>query len=361
MDKSTIEEQTNHQSSDSSKNGEKPFVSVIIPCRNEENFIANCLDSIISQDYPKDRMEILVVDGMSEDKTREIITNYTHKSHFIKLLDNPKRITPCALNIGIKEAKGEFIVRIDAHAKYQNTYISKLIKYITKYNADNIGGIAKASILKDNLTPEAITIALSHPFGTGNSYFRIGVNSPKEVDTVFGGCFRKEIFNKIGLFNENLARNQDFELNTRLRENGGKIILAPDIVTNYYPKQNFWDFFKHDFKNSFWITYQKKYSKGKYKLRHISPLIFAVTLITMGILGIMLKPFLILFLVAIGAYVLASVYFSIKIAIQKNNLKLIPFLASAFACRHTAYGTGSIWGLIKVHFPSKQTNAKTNL
>ena len=119
------------------------FVSIIIPCRNEEKYIGKCLQSIIEQNYPKDNLEVLVVDGMSEDRTREIVENYSQKYSFIKLFDNPKKFTPFGLNIGIKEAKGEIIMRMDAHAGYEKDYISKCVRYLENYDADNVGGAMK--------------------------------------------------------------------------------------------------------------------------------------------------------------------------------------------------------------------------
>ena len=218
-------------------------VSLIVSCRNEEKFISKCLDSLIKQDYPKEKIEILVVDGMSEDKTREIIKEYSKKFSFIKLLKNHQKYTPFAFNIGIKKAIGEAIILIGAHAEYEKDYISKCVKYLEEYNADNVGGILKTIPSNDSLIAKAIAICLSHFFGAGGSYFRTGSKKPIEVDTVFGGCYKREVFNKIGLFNEKLIRSQDIELNRRLKVSGGKILLVPDITAYYYPQNNLSDFF----------------------------------------------------------------------------------------------------------------------
>jgi len=207
-----------------------PFVSVIIPCRNEEKYIGKCLDSLVKQDYPKDKLEVLVVDGMSEDKTREIIEEHIKKYSFIKLLKNPRKFTPFGLNIGIKEAQGAIIIRMDAHAAYEKDYISKCVKSLEKYKVDNVGGIMKTLPANSTLISKAIALSLSSPFGVGNAYFRIGSKEPREVDTVFGGCYRREIFEKIGYFNENLPRGQDMEFNLRLREFGGKILNLFGVI-----------------------------------------------------------------------------------------------------------------------------------
>lgn len=179
------------------KDKDLPLVSIIIPCRNEEKFIGKCLDSILVQDYPKDKLEVLVINGMSEDGTKEIVKEYNRRHVFIRLLDNPKKTTPCALNIGIKHARGEIIMRMDARATYEKDYISKRVRCLGECNADNVGGLM-------------ITKPRNNTF-IGNSTFRTASKEPKWVDTVFDGCYRKEVFEKIGLFNEALLRGQGRE------------------------------------------------------------------------------------------------------------------------------------------------------
>ena len=325
-----------------------PLVSVIIPCRNEEKYIGKCLASILNQDYPKDKVEILVVDGMSEDKTREIVKNYSEKYSFIKLLDNPRKFTNFAFNTGIKEAKGEIIMIMGAHAGYEKDYILKCLKYLQEYNADNVGGVMKTLPAKDTIIAKAIAIVLSHPFGAGGSYFRIGVKTPKWVDTVFGGCYRREIFDRVGLFNENLAKTQDMEFNIRLKRAGGKILLVPEIVAYYYPKSNLKDFFLHNFEDGIWAIYPLKFVKIPLKLRHYIPLIFTSSLLGTGILGIFFPIFFWLFLFIISLYLLANVYFSSKTVLREKDFKYFFIMPVVFATRHIGYGLGSIWGLIKL-------------
>lgn len=330
-----------------------PFLSIIIPCRDEERYIGKCLDSLISQDYPKDNLEILVVDGMSKDKTGEIVKRYIKQYPFIELLENPQRFTPFGLNIGIKKAKGEIITRIDAHASYKEDYISKCVKYLKEYEADNVGGVMKTLPGKNTLGAKAIAICLSHFFGAGGADFRIGANKPKWVDTVFGGCYKREVFEKIGLFNENLVRSQDMEFNLRLKRKGGKILLAPEIVSYYYPKSNLKDFFLHNFQDGIWAIYPLKFVKMPLKLRHYIPFIFVLCLLITGLGGIFLSGFRWLFLFIGGLYLLAAFYFSVKIAIREKDLRYFFVLPITFAARHIGYGLGSIWGSIKLLQPKK--------
>lgn len=325
-----------------------PFVSIIIACRNEEKFISGCLDSIIANDYPKEKLEVLVVDGMSEDRTREILKKYQKRYSFIKLLDNPKKIIPSALNIGIKNSKGEIIIRMGSHAKYRKDYVLKCVECLKKYKADNVGGVVKTIPAQNTIVAKAIAISLSHPFGAGGSYFRLGVDKPKWVDTVFSGCYKKEIFKKIGIFNENLERSQDMEFNLRLKRAGGKILLVPSIISYYYPKANLKDFFIHNFEDGIWAVYPLKFVKMPLRLRHYIPFIFVSSLLGTGLLGIFLPIFFWFFISIICFYSLTAIYFSIKTAIKEKDIRFLFLLPITFATRHIGYGLGSISGLVKL-------------
>lgn len=323
-----------------------PLVSVVIPARNEEKFIGGCLKSLVEEqtDYPKEGVEILVVDGGSQDKTRKIVNEYIQKYPNIRLLMNEKKFTPFGLNIGIKEANGEIIIRADAHTQYPNGYIGQCVFYLTngykREKVDNVGGVVTVPSLQDistivdgkmnQIKARAIAISMSHPFGAA-SRFRIGSKEPIFVDTVFGGCFKKEIFKEIGLFNENLKRSQDLEFNLRLQRAGKKILLIPQIQFRYYPKLNFREFFLHNFEDGIWAIYPLKFTKKPFKLRHYIPLIFILTL-----------P------LSIWPYFLISLLFSLQITIREKDLRFLPLMFMAFACRHFGYGLGSLRGIIKI-------------
>jgi len=328
-----------------------PFVSIIIPCRNEEHFIKKCLLSIIKNDYPSDRLEILLVDGASEDKTKKIVREVIQNHPYIKLLNNPKRITPCALNIGIKNAKGDFIVRMDAHSVYKSDYISSCIKYQKEYDSDNVGGIFASIPPVDTLVAKGIALALSHPFGVGNSYFRTYPEEIKEVDTVAFGCYKREVFDKIGLFNENLARSQDMEFNIRLKRSGGKIILFPDIIAYYYTDATLKAFLRHNFLNGVWAIYPAKFTKRLLKPRHLVPFFFILTLFVFSILSIFYTFGMQLLLLTLGLYVAGSIIYSIHVAFRKKRAGYLFVMPLIFAMRHFAYGIGSLWGLIKLVLP----------
>ena len=325
------------------------LVSIVIPCRNEEKFIAKCLDSIIANDYPKDRLEILIVDGMSEDETRDIVEGYTQQYRFIKLLDNPKKITPVAFNIGVQHAKGEIIMIMSAHSTYEENYISKCVKFLGEYNADNVGGILITVPGDDTLIAKSIVLSLSNPFGVGNSHFRIGgVKEPKWSDTAAFGCYKREVFERIGLYNENLARSSDMDFNVRLKNAGGKILLVPDIVAYYHARPNFKAFCKHNLSNGFWATYPLKFVNMSFSLRHYIPFIFVSSLIGSAVLSVFSPIFLWLFLFIFGSYALANAYFSVKIAAKEKDFRYLFAMPLIFATLHISYSLGSLWGLLKV-------------
>jgi len=323
-------------------------VSIIIPCRNEEKFIGKCIDSLINQDYPKENLEILVIDGASEDGTKKAIEEYSKKYSFIELLDNPNKYTPFGLNIGIRAAQGEIIVRMDAHAGYSLDYVSKCVKNLEESGADNVGGVLKTLPSKNTLWAKSIAIVLSHRFGAGSSYFRTGSDKPRWVDTVFGGCFRKETFEKVGMYNEKLTRSQDIELNRRIKAAGGKILLVPDIIAIYYPQSTFSGFLKHNFIDGLWTIYPLKFGIKIFGPRHLIPLVFVSSILV----GLILSDFFLGKLIlasVLGTYMLMNILFSLDLSF-KNGLIYFPFLILAFINRHFAYGAGSLWAALKIGF-----------
>lgn len=330
-------------------NDHKDKVSIIIPCLNEQDYIAKCLDSVIANDYSNDFLEVIVIDGMSTDRTREIIHQYQDKYRFVRLLDNPKRTAPSALNIGIKNATGDIVIRMDAHTTYSRNYVSKCVETLKEFNADNVGGVIRTLPGKNTFIAKLIALSIGHPFGVGMSYFRVAKTRmpPCPVDTVPFGCFRRELFKKIGYFDESLPRVEDIDFNNRIKEVGGKIILNPEIVSFYYARGSLKDFWKHNFDNGYLVTAPLGRSQAHYVGRHLIPLLS---------LGgfILLIPFSFFSEVArwllgglIGFYMSLSLYFSLKTALRQRNpifLVLMPFI---FGFLHLSYGLGSLWGLIR--------------
>ncbi|MBM4308562.1 MAG: glycosyltransferase family 2 protein [Deltaproteobacteria bacterium] len=326
-----------------------PLVSIIIPCRNERRFIGDCLDSVIANDYPEGRLEVLVINGVSEDGTQTVIEGYARQYPWIRLIENREKITPVALNIGIKNAKGEIILWMSAHNRYEKDYVSRSVESLEKYGADNVGGIMRTLPREDTYIGKAIVASLSHRFGVGNSYFRVMPKEPKWVDTVFGGCYRREVFDRVGLFNKNLVRGQDMEFNLRLKKAGGKTLLVPDIVSYYYARSDIKSFWKHNFANGVWAILPFLYSPiMPVSWRHLVPLIFVISLIGSAALGFVWTPLLFLFLIILCSYGLTNLGASLQIALEKRNVRYMLVMPFVFASLHFAYGLGSLWGLCKV-------------
>ena len=336
----------------------KPLVSIIVPCFNEAEFISRSLDSLLTQDYPKDKIEILVVDGLSTDGTREIIQSRVQKDNRVKLLNNPARFTPISMNIGIKKAEGELVTKSDAHTIYPPDYVSKCVRYLEEYKTDAVGGITKNIPANNSLAAKAIVAVLGSPLGGGGAFRRTG-EKPELADTAFGICYRRAVFDKVGLFNEKLISSQDLDLNLRLTQAGGKILLAPDIALTYYPKQKtLISFWRRNFFGGIWVILPLKYNSPIFKPRHLIPLVF-VSFILIGIFSAFpWAPFSLLIFTLLTSYLLyfylAMVFlFSLKIAVEERNALLFPFLILAFAARHFGHGLGSIVGIIRLLMPKK--------
>ena len=283
-----------------------PYISVVMPVYNEEIYIENCVESLLKQTYPKQKMEWIFVDGYSNDKTVEILKKYQILyPKLIKVLFNEKKIVPCAMNIGIQESLGEYIIRLDAHAEYDIEYISNCVKCLQITNADNVGGIA---ITKSRgVIGNTIAKMLSCKFGVGNSKFRTQ-GDDGYVDTVPFGAFKKEIFNEVGLYDERLVRNQDNELNYRIRKNGGKIFLSNEIKFAYYCRDSIKGILKMALNNGTWNIVTMKLCPGSMGLRHFIPLLFVLSLIIMPILSFYSVIFLKLFITELMLYALSLIH-----------------------------------------------------
>lgn len=327
------------------------FVSIIVPCRNEAKTIAHCLEALIGQEYPSDRYEILIVDGMSDDGTRKILSEYALRSSLIKIIDNQEKFTPFALNIGIERAKGDYIVIVGGHAVPHPDHLTKSIEYLEQYKADIVGGVLQTVPAEDTLVGRSIAYALSHPFGVGPSYFRIGLKEPRWVDTAIFGCYRKDVFARFGLFNEHLVRGQDMEFHKRVVHEGGKILLVPDIVSIYFAPSTLFSFIKHIFKNGAWAIYPFKWSYHMpISLRHLIPLGFVGSILFLSI-AFFVTPFfgkIVLFL--IGTYALTNLYFSGKVSLKERDIRYLLFMPVIFSALHIFYGLGSLWGICTFQF-----------
>lgn len=329
------------------------MLSVICPIYNEEKYIAQFLESLLQQDYPKDDLEILLVDGMSKDRTREIVARYTEKYPFIRLIDNPDKIVPYAMNRGIEAAQGEIIMRLDAHASYQPDYFSVLANGLRRLNADNVGTVCKTDVL--NKTPKTLAIreVLGNKFGVGNSTFRTGIDREQEVETVPFGCWPREVFVKYGKYDVRLVRNQDIELNKRILRGGGKIYILPDTYCTYLARETWSGLSKNNYGNGKWNILTVYYTKtfSSLSLRHFIPLLFLLSLIVPLLLSFAWWPFVLVSAASLLAYTGLLSAVSLKLALQKK-LNYFYLLISFFVL-HLSYGWGSLVGILSLPFTKR--------
>ncbi len=318
-------------------------VSVIVPILNEENYIQRFLDSILDQDYPRDYLEVILVDGVSGDNTVNLIETYTEKYDFIKLITNEKKTVQYALNLGIEHSSGEYIVRMDAHAWYAKDYISKCIEYLKKTGANNVGG---PTVVKGyGETQKIIAAAYSSPFalGGGNHYRK---DFEGYSDTVSWGCFRRDYIISLGMYDERLPRSEDDDLNFRIIKNGGKIYITSKIKSEYYPKETFCKLFKQYFNYGVWkIAVIKKHHKPL-RITQLVPMAFTGFLILFSILSIFSNVCLYLFLSGIIIYLLMDFFFSFKSDGVKSFKERL-LLMWAHIVIHISYGFGFWVGIFK--------------
>lgn len=345
------EEPTSHKltcisSSDERKSANLcPHISVVVPCRNERDHIEACLRSILDQIEPADGMEVLVVDGMSDDGTREILRSIAVADTRVRLIDNPRRITPVALNLGINNARGHIIVRMDAHTQYAQDYVLKCVETLQQTGADNVGGPARTNAV--GYVQRAIAAAHHSRFSSGGAAFH-RVNYEGAVDTVFYGCWHKDKLVQIGLFDEELIRNQDDELNYRITKNGGRLWQSPQIRCWYSPRNSLAGLFKQYLQYGYWKVRVIQKHRRPASLRHLVPVVFVLGLALGWLPGLLYPPLGLLYAGLTIAYGTLCVAFSLGIA-ATAGWSLFPILPVVFFVYHLSYGFGFAAGLINFH------------
>ena len=335
------------------------MLSVIVPIYNEEKYISKCIDSILEQDYPKNDLEVILVDGMSTDKTREIVAEYTAKYPFIRLIDNPKKIVPYAMNSGIQASKGDIIIRLDGHVEYPNNYFSALVKNLKALDADNVGALCETLPCGPSAKELAIAEALSSSFGMGNSYFRIGCDEVRQVDTVPFGCFKREVFDKVGLYDNELIRNQDDELNGRIIKSGGKIYLIPSIVTKYFARDKIGKVKKMFYQYGLYKPLVNKKLGAPATIRQFFPLVFVLGLIFGAMLSCISWIIAVMYLSVMVLYLLLACYFTFKSVKKTSKISLFLYQPLTYLTVHVSYGWGYLVGIYKI-LMHKPFNAESN-
>ena len=320
-----------------------PFVSALLVTRNEKDYIRMSLMSLIYQTYPKDRYEIIIIDGGSVDGTLDIIKelqeNYTTDSFSINVVPNPKKILATGWNIGVRTAKGDYVVRIDAHATAEPDFIEKSVETLQRVDAVCVGGKLTSKSL--NGEENVISYVLSSPFGVGNSSFRVS-EQEGYADTAVYGLYKKDIFEKAGYFDEKMVRNQDIEMHSRIKKEGGKFYFNPEIKSTYYTRNTVKKMLKQAYGNGKWNMVLLKKGNGALSLRHLVPFAFVLSIIGAIVLGFLHPVFWILGLFALLLHMVLGFFFATKKTKMVNQLLAMPFL---FISLHLAFGVGYIRGI----------------
>ena len=321
-----------------------PLVSVIIPVLNEEKFIGSCLDSLLAQDYPLSRLEILVVDGGSTDATRSILDAYCREHANVRVLENPRRIQSAGLNLGLRHARGDIVVRCDAHSTYASDYVRRAVEILTARRADNVGGTLFA--VGKGYVGTAIAIALSTPFGVGDARFRFATRE-QWVDTVYPGAWRAETLRELGGWNEEWVVNEDYELNYRLRAKGGRILVTPSMRVHYWVRDSLRGLAKQYFRYGMWKVKTLRAHPESVRWRQLVAPMFVLSLLVLGVAGIRWP---LLAAIVPGVYLATATAVSVALGSQRG-WKYTPILPVVFATMHLCWGVGFWAGVLRFGLP----------
>ncbi|EYF07508.1 glycosyltransferase family 2 protein [Chondromyces apiculatus] len=316
-----------------------PFVTIAMPCLNEEGYIEACLESVAAQDYPRDRMEILVADGGSTDRTREILGRLSAEDPRIRMIDNPDRIQAAGMNQIIRQARGDVVIRMDVHCEYAGDYVRRCIEVLERTGADNVGGAQRPRA--KTWFQKALCAALTSPLGVGGASYRSAENEGF-VDTVFLGAFRRRVFETAGMYDPKAVTNEDAELNQRIHEAGGKVFLSRDIVVHYYPRASYAALAKQYY----------KYGQGRARTllkrgtfpspRPAIPFLMVVS----GATLLATSRWHPLTLPAFGLYAVATGIEAIRVG-RREGAPAIPIVWGIFPVLHASHGVGFASGLLR--------------
>lgn len=321
-------------------------VTIVIPCRNEVAFIERCLASVFAFPEIPGGYEVLVVDGMSTDGTREILARLSGEHPALRVLDNPAHIVPTAMNIGIRAARGELIVRLDAHSEYPPDYLDRSVATSDQTGAELVGGVVVTLARDDSAQARLVQAISTHGFGVGNSDFRLGAK-PGPSDTVPYGCYRRDVFDRIGYFDERLRRSEDYELNRRLATAGGRIWLDPSMRIQYYNQATLRGLLRQATFTGTWNPWRWYIAPYCFTPRHTIPAIFVLILAITAILS----PISIVarggLAAILGIYIPLAIFSGCQQA-RRYGWWMAPILPFLFLVYHICYGAGILNGVVRI-------------
>lgn len=327
-------------------------VSIVIPCYNEEARIGGLLEAIVGQDFPAEDMEIVVADGISTDRTREVVEEFSarHPGLLLRLILNQKQSIPSAVNAAVAEASGEIIVRLDGHSRPYPDYVARCVADLAAGLGDSIGGVWEIRPGADGSIAAAIAAAAAHPLGVGDALYR-HASKAACVDTVPFGAFSRDLFERLGGFDETLLTNEDYEFNARIRRSGGRIWLDPQIRSIYYARETLGALARQYWRYGFWKYRMLRRYPSTLRWRQALPPVFVLSLV-LGALFSWVPVMGYLLLAEVVFYLIALLAAGILAALRNRRPSLAVGLPLAIACMHIPWGAGFLWSMITAIVPS---------
>ena len=326
-----------------------PLVSIVIAMYNEARYIGLCLDSILAQDFDMSRCEIIVVDGRSQDDSAAIVRSYCERYPNVRLLDNPRRVQVAALNLGAGIARGRYMLQMDSHCRYQSDYIRQVVATFERTGAANVAGQFVARPGDETTIARAIWLVQGSRFGAGASYGRqpgpermVGENE----HVTSGWSFRRDLFDRVGWFDERLISNHDNDMSCRAHEAGLGVCYNPAIVAEYFSRARIWPFLRTMFRNGYYLMPMWRIRPSSFALMHAVPMAFVLTLLVSGVAGLFWPPAWWLTAAALGSYGLVDMAVSIGLA-ARHGAVMLPLLPWLFLATHGSYGIGTVAGVIR--------------